>query len=89
MTSPSQADGRRVPVAPIELTGTDERLIGARVDVAPELLERLRSVCETITDVQPVAEASRDWWPLALHWSLAGQVPRRAAAVVRPSTTER
>ena len=22
-----------------------------------------------------VAERSRDWWPLALHWSLAGEVP--------------
>ena len=34
------------------------------------------------------AEASRDWWPLAMHWALAGQVARRAAAVCRPSTAE-
>jgi alkyldihydroxyacetonephosphate synthase len=87
MTSDRAAGVRRSPVPPIELTGTAEHLSGPRVEVGPELLTRLRSVCDTITDVEPVAEASRDWWPLALHWSLAGQVPRRAGAVVRPSTT--
>ena len=28
-----------------------------------------------------LAEASRDWWPLALHWALAGQVGRGRGAV--------
>jgi alkyldihydroxyacetonephosphate synthase len=56
------------------------------VEPPDELLDRLAAVCETVTDLDSVAEASRDWWPLALHWSLAGEVPRRAAAVVRPST---
>jgi alkyldihydroxyacetonephosphate synthase len=87
MTGDLTADGLRGPVAPIELTGTDEHLGGPRVDVAPEFLHRLRAVCDTVTDLQRTAEASRDWWPLALHWSLAGKVPRRAAAVVRPTTT--
>ena len=36
-----------------------------------------------------VAEASRDWWPLALHWALAGEVPqlrrRRRAGRRRPT----
>ena len=35
-----------------------------------------------------VAEASRDWWPMALHWSIAGQVPRMADVVARPTSTE-
>ena len=37
--------------------------------------------------VDAVAEASRDWWPLALHWAIAGEVPRRAAIVARPRST--
>ena len=28
------------------------------------------------------------WWPLGLHWSLAGQVPKRAVAVARPASTD-
>jgi alkyldihydroxyacetonephosphate synthase len=75
------------PTPPIELTGTGERLLGPRVDVADALVDQLTSICETIVDPVPVAEASRDWWPLALHWSLAGQVARRAGAVARPSST--
>jgi alkyldihydroxyacetonephosphate synthase len=43
---------------------------------------------DTDADAGPVAEASRDWWPLALHWALAGQVPRLAAVVVRPTSTD-
>ena len=35
----------------------------------------LGAVCELVADETAVAEASRDWWPLALHWALAGQVP--------------
>ena len=39
-------------------------------------------------DEESTAHASRDWWPLALHWALAGEVPCRGAAVVRPATTD-
>jgi alkyldihydroxyacetonephosphate synthase len=73
---------------PIELTGTDQHLDVERVDIDDDLLAQLREICEVITDVEATAEASRDWWPIALHWSLAGQVPSRAAAVVRPTSTE-
>ncbi len=75
------------PTPPIELTGSGERFTG---DVAPlpaALLDRLSAICETITDTGRVAEASRDWWPLALHWSLTGMVPRLAGAVARPTST--
>ncbi len=51
------------------------------------LLARLRSVCaDVVTDAGPTAEASRDWWPLAMIWATEGQVPNRAAAVARPTT---
>jgi alkyldihydroxyacetonephosphate synthase len=75
------------PVPPIELTGSGERLSADVGPLPPSVLDELSAICETITDVTLVAEASRDWWPLALHWSLAGMVPRLASAVARPTTT--
>jgi alkyldihydroxyacetonephosphate synthase len=75
------------PTPPIELTGTGSR-IGDEPSALPDaLLDRLGDVCEVAVGVPETAEASRDWWPLALHWSLAGEVPHRAAAVARPTTT--
>jgi alkyldihydroxyacetonephosphate synthase len=76
------------PTPPIELTGTGERFAGPSVEVSDAVLTELSAICETVTAEAEVAEASRDWWPLALHWSLAGEVPRRAAVVVRPERTE-
>lgn len=81
------------PTPPIELTGTGSRLGGEPAPLPDALRSRLAELaeaggCSVTTDVADTADASRDWWPLALHWSLAGQVPQRAAAVVRPATTE-
>ncbi len=75
------------PTPPIELEGSDSRFEGAAVEVPEEALAELAAICEVITNVGSVAEASRDWWPLALHWSLDGKVPRLAEVVVRPTTT--
>ena len=33
------------------------------------------------------AEAGRDWWPLAIGWAAAGEVPARPALVARPTDT--
>ena len=80
------------PTPPIELLGSDARLTGVGVEVPEEAVTALASICETIeasgSTVELVAEASRDWWPLALHWALAGQVPRLADVVVRPTSTD-
>ena len=81
------------PTPPIELTGTTSRFVGEPDPLPRELIERLDQLvaagaCDVATDRDTTADASRDWWPLALHWSLAGQVPRRGAAVVRPATTD-
>ncbi len=86
------------PTPPIELLGTGSRLTSTTVDVPEEAIAALSSICETIefddtgndtgNSTDPVAEASRDWWPLALHWALAGQVPQLAEVVVRPTSTE-
>ena len=71
---------------PIELNATDdgvgERFEHVSVPVDDALLAELREVCE---DDESTAEASRDWWPLSMHWALAGKVPKKAAVVVRPT----
>ncbi len=75
------------PTAPIELTGTASRWTAPTRQPDDELIARLHGICETITSATATAEASRDWWPLAMHWSLTGSVPQRAGAVCRPTTT--
>ncbi|MEO7371468.1 MAG: FAD-binding oxidoreductase [Ilumatobacteraceae bacterium] len=72
------------PTAPIELPGTASRLTGPTHQPDEQLVSHLHGVCETIVSDTETAEASRDWWPLALHWSLDGKVPQRAGAVCRP-----
>jgi alkyldihydroxyacetonephosphate synthase len=80
------------PTPPIELTGTASRLTGEPSPLPDSLLARIGQLrdagtVETDDDPTATAEASRDWWPLALHWALDGKVPRRAAAIVRPRDT--
>jgi alkyldihydroxyacetonephosphate synthase len=76
------------PTPPIELTGTASRLAGPTRQPDDQLIARLADICETITSAEETAEASRDWWPLAMHWSLVGSVAQRAGAVCRPVSTE-
>jgi alkyldihydroxyacetonephosphate synthase len=73
---------------PIELTGTEQHFGPAPTAVDGAVLAELGTICPCDTTAEATAEASRDWWPLALHWSLAGEVPRRAAVVCRPRSTE-
>jgi alkyldihydroxyacetonephosphate synthase len=75
------------PTEPIELTGSEARL-AAPAPLPAGFADHLATLCELITDVQEVANASRDWWPLAMHWALKGAVLQRAAVVARPTTTE-
>jgi alkyldihydroxyacetonephosphate synthase len=76
------------PTPPIELTGHGDHLAGSGVPLPTGFVDRLATLCAVATADDETAEASRDWWPLALHWSLAGKVPRRAAVVARPTDTE-
>src|SRR5512133_2522146 len=82
--------GPAAPTPPIPLAGggagATPRLAAARVEVDDALLGRLRDACAEVT-VEPaaVAEASRDWWPLAMAWATEGQVAGLAAAVARPT----
>ena len=79
------------PVAPIAIEGgaaaATDRLAATRVEVDDATLARLRDVCaEVVDDPAVCAEASRDWWPLAMIWALDGQVPARAHVVARPTS---
>ncbi len=92
MTSPSPlpAAGPAAPTPPIPLAGgaaaATARLSAARVAVDDRLLTRLRDACPVVAvDPAELAEASRDWWPLAMAWATAGQVASLAAAVARPA----
>ncbi|CAB4575619.1 MAG: FAD-binding protein [Actinobacteria bacterium] len=77
------------PTPPIELTGTDAHLATRVVDLPAGALAALRTACATTSvDLAERAEASRDWWPLAMHWSLAGAAPQVAAVVCSPVTTD-
>ncbi len=74
------------PTPPIELAGTQARF-PAPVDVPAGLVDELRSIAPVVDDEATLADVSRDWWPLAMHWALAGEVPARAGVAVRPATT--
>jgi len=74
------------PTAPIELRGHADRWSSA-VDVPSAALAELSAATTVVTDVAETADASRDWWPLAMHWALAGEVPARARVVCRPTST--
>jgi alkyldihydroxyacetonephosphate synthase len=81
------------PTAPIALAGgpagAATHLGGAPVEVGDALLARLRDVCaEVTTEPAATAEASRDWWPLAMVWATEGQVAARAGAVARPASVD-
>ena len=88
MNDRSTEPGVTTPTPPIELSGTASRLDHPVVGLTDTDVAALSSVCETITHVTDVAEASRDWWPLTMRWALDGRVPVLAAAVCRPTSTD-
>jgi alkyldihydroxyacetonephosphate synthase len=84
---------RGAPTPPIAFAhGADsvgDRLTTARVEIDDALASRLEATGARVTRAADiVAEASRDWWPLAMIWALDDRVGARAGAVVTPSTIE-
>lgn len=83
--------GTGAPVAPIEIAGGAASAMSHYADppvtIDDATLTRLRSVCAVVDD-DPVAtaEASRDWWPLAMIWATEGKVAQRCGAVARPGS---
>jgi len=88
---PAGSPRRGEPTPPISL-GADPgaataHLLGTRRELSAGLLSRLDAACaEVVTDVATRAEASRDWWPLGMHWALDGEVAALAGAVCRPES---
>ncbi len=84
---PEAGPGR--PTPPIALAGGDivSRISATRVTLDDAFLGHLRSACSDVTlDPDELAEASRDWWPLAMTWALDAQVGGLGGAVARPSS---
>src|SRR5262245_34007201 len=86
-------NGPGAPSPPIAIAGgpagATPHLAANRVDVPAGVMERLTSACAEVTvDAPAVAEASRDWWPLAMAWATDGQVAGLAGAVARPAEAE-
>ena len=75
------------PTSPIELAGTGSRLPAA-APLPDGFVDRLAAACPVVTDLERRADASRDWWPLSMHWALAGDAPAVAAVVARPRSTD-
>src|SRR5690349_3767553 len=86
------AAGPGAPTPPIALAGdasaTKKHLTTKTVKVPPAVVARLEAVAPTSLDAGERAEASRDWWPLAMTWALDNEVANVAGAVVRPSEPE-
>jgi alkyldihydroxyacetonephosphate synthase len=76
------------PTPPIELNGHRSHFDGEGIDLDDDFIAALSAVVEVVTGLDDLAEASRDWWPLALHWSIDGEVPQLADLVVRPASTD-
>ncbi|HET6833381.1 MAG TPA: FAD-binding oxidoreductase [Acidimicrobiales bacterium] len=85
--------GPGAPTPPIAIAGgaggATPRLATHRIDVPEGVIERLRGAgAEVTTDRSALAEASRDWWPLAMAWATEGQVAGLASAVARPTDAD-
>ena len=79
--------GRPTPPIPVAGgTGPATTRTGLEpVDLPDTLLERLGATGAAVSaDPGDTGDASRDWWPLAMTWATAGDLPARAGAVVRP-----
>lgn len=84
---------RGAPTPPIPFAGdaATVRAQYARTEIAvpDEVLRQLRDACAAVSvDAAERAEAGRDWWPLAMHWALAGETTARAGALCRTSTVD-
>jgi alkyldihydroxyacetonephosphate synthase len=78
---------RGAPTPPIAFgDGTiTDHIASKRVEIDDAVRTRLATTGAAIDDANTaIAEASRDWWPLAMIWALDSQVATRAALIVRP-----
>jgi len=91
MTAPKPTPGS--PTPPIAIAGdavsATAHLTAPIVLLDDSFLERLGDACADVRlDPGERAEASRDWWPLAMIWATEGEVGQVAGAVVRPTDAD-
>lgn len=91
MTDPTPRPG--TPTPPIELAGAAAeatgRLTAPIVLLDDDFLDQLGQACADVRlDPGERADASRDWWPLAMIWATQGQVGQVAGALARPTTVD-
>ncbi len=82
---------RGEPTMPIAFEGqgpTRNYLSAERVNISDEVRAQLAGVCEITADTATIAESSRDWWPLAMHWARGNAVGSLASVVARPTSTD-
>jgi alkyldihydroxyacetonephosphate synthase len=77
-----------LPVAAAPPAGRAHLAGGVAAPLPDDVRAELAAVCAVEADDAALTEAGRDWWPMALHWALAGQVPALPALVARPRSTE-
>lgn len=87
--------GPGAPTPPIALGGAvadggaaQPRWGHATVTLPADVLDALGAAVDqrVTTAATALAEASRDWWPLAMTWAADGEVAAVAAAVVQPAS---
>lgn len=81
-----------LPQPPIDIAGNLDqlrrRLPAERRELDAQFIATLKSTgAQVYTDLPTLAQASRDWWPLAMRWATLGEIPALAGAVVRPNST--
>ena len=83
----------KMPTPPIEF-GTELNKVRSRLQskarsIPDSFVKLLEQKCEKVSsDSEQLAQAGRDWWPLALHWSLEGEVPAMPQIVASPKNTK-
>ncbi|MEI8024219.1 MAG: FAD-binding oxidoreductase [Actinomycetota bacterium] len=79
------------PTPPIEFSADisqiTDRFQTTTKPLSESFLADLNKICQSSSDLADRVEHSRDWWPLAMHWSLNAQTARRADAICRPTIT--
>lgn len=86
---PRLQPGPGTPTPPIAIAGGALNATAATslrpVEVPDEVMGRLTATGAQVDDDRArLAEAGRDWWPLAMTWATEGRVPAIAGVLVRP-----
>lgn len=77
---------RGEPTPPIALPDDVTTRFAGGAAVSGQFADRLASVCASVSEGD--VEHGRDWWPLAMTWATAAEVPARPGLVARPASAQ-